>query len=291
MDYRSPGNKIIKMKTQLLPLILLIPASILFFNACKKNSKGPDENSQRIKSISDGSQATILEYDGQGRVIRVYYNASSSLKFTYSPAGVNVQRLGSGDVPDPDRNTDFSIVNGRITNGTEFLPDKRTRKFYYGYDDQGRLIQVYVQLQYDGTTDETHIYILTYDTQNNVAAINFVRKDNGGIDNSDSVYIAKTWYDKKFVTWNNLGFGFFGSAAFGQQHLGYGITVPFNIATHIFPADNALKSETEDNYVWNPVTKKWIFQSTNSFARPETDYGYDGSGRLINYSGRTIEWQ
>lgn len=271
--------------------IFLLSFVLLTVLSCKKNNAGPGEKSQRIKSISDGNQATLFEYDEQGRVIRLYYNASASLKYTYSPAGVNIQRLGSGDVPDADRKTDFTIVNGRITNGTEFLPDKRTRKFNYVYDDPGRLTQVYIQLQYDGSTYETHNYKLAYDAQNNVAAINFVRKDNGGLDNSDSVYITKTWYDKKFITWDNLGFGFFGSAAFGQQHLGYGITVPFYMAASIYPANNALKTETEDNYYWNPVTKKWVFQSNNSYTRPESDYGYDGSGRLVNYFGNTIEWQ
>lgn len=279
-----------KKHTVINILFSILTISVLLFS-CKKNNRGPDDKVQRIKSIADGSQATILEYDEQGRVIRLYYNASASLKFTYSPAGVNMQRLGSGDVPDPDRKTDFSMVNGRIVNGTEYLPDKRTRKFSYAYDDPGRLNQVYIQLQYDGTTYETHHYKLAYDAQNNVAEINFIRKDNGGNDNSDSVHIVKTWYDKKFITWNDLGFGFFGSAAFGQQHLGYGITVPFNMAANVNPANHALKTVTTDDYYWNPVTKKWIFQSTSNNTRPESDYGYDGSGRLVNYSGRTIEWQ
>jgi hypothetical protein len=271
--------------------IFLVSFVLLFVLSCKKNSPGPDEKSQRIKSISDGSQATIFEYDEQGRVIRLYYNASSSLKFTYSPAGVNMQRLGSGDVPDPDRKTDFSIVNGRIVNGTEYLPDKRTRKFFYGYDDPGMLKQVYIQLQYDGTTYETHNYNLVYDAQNNVAAISFVRKDNGGNDNSDSVYISKTWYNNKFVTWNNFGFGYFGSADFGQQHLGYGIIVPFNMASYFYPANHALKTETSDDYYWNPVTKKWVFQSASSHTYLESEYEYDANGRLVKYFGRTIEWQ
>lgn len=271
--------------------IFLLSFLWLAILSCKKDRSGPDENSQRIRSISDGSQATLFEYDAQGRVTRLYYNASASLKFTYSPAGVNMQRLGSGDVPDPDRKTDFSIVSGRITTGTEFLPDKRTRKFHYGYDDPGRLIQVYILLQYDGSTYETHQYKLIYDAQNNVAAISFVRKDNGGNDNSDSIYITKSWYDKKFITWNNLGFGFFGSAAFGQQHLGYGISVPFYMGGSIYPATHALKTETTDDYSWNSVTKKWIFQSTNSYTRPEADYGYDTNGRLVTYSGSVIEWQ
>jgi hypothetical protein len=271
--------------------LFLLSFVFLIGLSCKKDKSGGDEKPRRIKAISDGSQADILEYDEQGRVIRVYYNASASLKFTYSPAGVNMQRLGSGDVPDPDRKTDFSIVNGRIVNGTEFLPDKFTRKFSYGYDDPGRLTEVYVQLQYDGATSETHHYKLTYDAQNDVTAISFLRKDNGGNDNSDSVYITKTWYNKKFVTWNDLGFGYFGLAAFGQQHLGYGIAVPFNMVSYIYPAEHALKTETAEGYYWNHVTKKWVYRSTNSYTRPESEYAYDANGRLVKYSGRTIEWQ
>ena len=270
--------------------ICLLMVSTSFF-ACKKNKTGPNENAQRIRSISDGSQAEIFEYDAQGRVTRLYYNALASLKFTYSPAGVNIQRLGAGDVPDPDRATDFTIVNGRITYGVERMPNKLARKFYYGYDDAGRLTQVSIQQQYDGMTDETHYYQLTYDAKNNVTHIGFVRKDNGGQDNADSISITKTWYEKRFVSWGNMGFNYFGTAPCGQQHLGYGIAIPFSMAGYIYPGEHALKTETTDDYNWNALGRRWVFYRNSSFTVAEPDYEYDGNGRLVKYFGKVIEWQ
>lgn len=271
-------------------MYLLLTCSILV--ACKKNDAGSGNGKkQRIRSISDGSSAQIFEYDNERRITRLYYNASYSLKFSYSPAGVNIQRLGSGDIPDPDRKYDFSIVNGRITNGTEYQPDKRTRRFNYNYDEAGRMIHVGINLQYDGNTYETHRYTFEYDDRNNVKQVDFVRRDNGGLDNSDSISISKGYYDRKFITWSDMGFDFFGTASAGQEHLGYGIVVPFSLASSIYPGSQALKGETSSRYYWNPVTKKWALNSTNSFTRNEADYTHDAGGRLTEYFGHAIEWQ
>lgn len=279
-------------KFRIMKNLIICSLVLLSLLSCKKSSTEPTRKDLKIKSISDAGQSTQFEYDEMGRVVRIYYNASSSLRLTYTPAGVNLQRLGSGEIVDPDRKTDFSIVNGRITNGTEFLPDKRSRRLNYGYDEEGKLNQIYILLQYDGNTYETHKYKLEYDEQNNSTGISFVRRDNNGLDNSDSIYVKKTWYEgKHFITWKDMGFDYFGTVAFGQQHLGTGITVPLYLASGIYPANNALKGEKTDNYYWNANTKKWAFKSTNSYTTSESEYSYDEKGHLIKYYGSAIEWQ
>ncbi len=100
------------MKSLKWLICVCLPGLVLI--ACRKNgSDSEDPHQQRLHSISGGSEKQVFEYDNEGRITRLYYNASYSLKFTYSPVGVNIQIMGSGDVPDPDRKFDFTIVDGR----------------------------------------------------------------------------------------------------------------------------------------------------------------------------------
>ncbi len=78
---------------------------------------------------------------------------------------------------------------------------------------------------------------MTYSAQNvNVRDISFVKKGNGGNDGSDSAFIMKTYYDRKFISWGNIGCYYFSVKAASQRHFGYSITVPMYIASYICAA-------------------------------------------------------
>lgn len=263
--------------------------TIILVVACKKDKNGGPGN-QRISRILSGSEQQLFAYDNQKRITRIDYNAAFSLRFEYSAAGVFIQQYGAGDVPNPNRKYDFTIVNGKITSGHRYLEDKFVDNFYYVYDEQQKLVTMIISRRYDGTEYENHAYSLLFDAQKNVQGIAFKRKLDGK--NSDSIFISKTYYPQSFISWRDMGFDYFGSAPVAQSHLGYGIPMPFSIAGGaIYPSNNALKSEDDQYFTWNEVTKKWIPRAPNGFTRAESDYQYDNNGRLINYGGSEIHWQ
>ena len=269
--------------------ILFICTLFIVVASCKKDKKD-NPGDKRIVSVSDGSTAQLLAYDDQKRITRIDYNAAFSLRFEYSAAGVFIQQYGAGNTPDPDNKYDFTIVNGRITSGHKYLAGQRVNNFSFGYDGQQRLTGIYISLRFDGNEFESHFYELTYDAQNNVEEIAFRRRQDN--ENSDSMHLYKTYYDdKSFITWRDMGFDYFGSAAAGQEHLGYGIIVPFHLLSSVYPSQHALKTEESQRFSWNPITKKWVSQGGNNFTRPGTEYVHDENGRLVNYFGRDIQWQ
>ncbi|MGC4232308.1 MAG: hypothetical protein QM594_04950 [Niabella sp.] len=274
---------------QLIYILLFIG----LFTACKKGGDGPGgSKGKRVKSMNDGSSPYVFEYDAQGRLSRLYQGASASLKFSYTPAGINVQRFTSGDVPDPDSKRDYNIINGRIVNGKVYDPDKRWRSYGYGYDAQGRLDAVSVTFYYENNTMYNRTqYAFSYDAANNLEQVRRVRKEADGTPR-DSIVINKGYYDKPFITWRDMGLDFFGTAAVGQEHLGDGIVVPFETGKAIYPSDHALRTESRSRYSWNALTQKWVFSSSSGGGTiPESEYQYDDKGRLINYGGTEIAWQ
>jgi hypothetical protein len=269
--------------------IFFICSLVIIVVSCKKDKKD-NPGDKRIVSVSDGVNAQLLAYDDLKRISRIDYNAAFSLRFEYSAAGVFIQQYGAGNTPDPDVKYDFTIVGGRITSGHKYLANQRVNNFSYGYDGQQRLTSIYISLRFDGNEFENHFYTITYDVQNNVEAIAFRRRQDN--ENSDSMYISQTYFEgKSFITWRDMGFDYFGSAAFGQEHLGYGIIVPFYLLSHVYPSQHALKSQNTQRFSWNPVTKKWIVQGSNNFIRQDTEYVHDANGRLVKYFGNDIQWQ
>lgn len=269
--------------------LTLVLTTIIMVAACKKDKNGGIAN-QRISRILSGSEQQLLAYDNQKRITRIDYNAANSLRFEYSAAGVFIQQYGAGDVPNPDRKYDFTIVNNKITSGHRYLPGNFVDNFYYGYDEQEKLTTMTISRRFDGTEYEQHTYSLLFDEQKNVQSVVFKRKTDNK--NSDSIFISRTYYSTSFISWRDMGFDYFGSASVGQEHLGYGIVMPFSIlGGAIYPGNHALKTSEYKQFTWNPVTSKWIPRAPSGYTRAESEYQYDNNGRLIYYGGSEIKWQ
>ncbi len=270
-------------------IFLFLVLSVLLA-ACKKD-KDKKSGNGLVSSISNGvSSAQLFSYDAQKRLIRTDYSAAFSLRFEYSGAGVLIQGYDGANNPVADSRYDFTIIGGKIANGNRYRPGNITDKYYFEYDAQQRLTQAIISKTFNGTENEQHRYWISYDAGNNVQSIGFRRTLQGK--NDDSIHITRTYYENKsFIRWKDIGFDYFGSAAVGQPHLGYGITMPLFVISNYYPSEHALKSVAEENFHWNILTNKWVADAPNGYTRDENLYKYDQRGRFIGHDGDTIEWE
>lgn len=276
-----------------LSLILLLTTFML---SCKKDKTTKPEQAYRVKEIQNGAEHKTFLYDNANRVVRINFNGGS-YRFTYSSTDITAQVYFSNDNPDPSWKYIFDMANGRITGGRRYMPNGAIgREYTYEYDNQQRLTAIVMSLKdFTGDEDENHRYQFLYDGQSDFQQVIFTRKIKTAnvLENADSTSVSLTWFTgKSFVTWKDMGFGFFGKATAAIEIQGLE-TIPFSFTflEKIIPADRAAQSIETKKYKWNPADGSWSPASTNTHTFPETDYQYNEAGQLQKYKTNTIQWE
>ena len=252
--------------------------TLLLFTNCKKSNSSTDEKKNRIKEISNSIESKTFLYDNDDRVTRINSSAGYSIRFTYSSTEIIAQAYFSNDQPDPQGKYSFTISNGLISSARKYLPNGAVvHEYGYYYDNQQRLSTVAFALKdFTGADSENHYYWLTYDAQNNLQQIAYKRSVDG--DKADSASVVFTSFtDKSFITWENMGFDFFGKAAVGHQLQGQ-VPIPFVLVENIHPAEKAVKTIDTKKYQWNAGPSNWSLQSSGNVSRTGSEYQYNELG-------------
>jgi hypothetical protein len=276
------------MKQILLYVIILLTSTA----SCKKENNR-NRNEKKISAAVVNNINHVFSYDAQGRLQRIDYGVNHYLLVEYKAAGLVLQWYEADGTPMANRRYEFNMLDGRIVSGKESKANGRIVTHAFGYDHEGRLTEHSARDVYEPTNEEAHrvIFIYSY-TGNNVSKISYLHFDQGL--RRDSTAITQTYYtDKKFFTWQSVGFDLFGPTASGLPHQGLGISSPINMLPFrtFWPSFNALKETTGDRYEWNNVQNKWVYKNTSGYTLPEADYQYNGDGYLIAFAGsEKIEW-
>ncbi|SDD65909.1 hypothetical protein [Niabella drilacis] len=272
-------------------IIYCILSLLLFISSCKKNGENTSRNGRKkIASVKTDKVNTFI-YDDERRLVRVNYGATDYRKIAYSPTGFTIQLFDAGNNPVAETLGAFNMVDGKVVSGQEAYDNNRELSHTYQYDAQGRLTQ-HTTLRLEKITHkklETKKYYYSYEGNNpsRIIELSF----NGENVRRDSAVTQYTYYeDKKFYTWADIGFDYFGTvpAAIDESPLrnfpAYNVlsTLPFN---------NAPKSSTSKRYRWDNAQQKWNYQSGSSGTVPEDLYQNDADGYLVKYSSADIVWQ
>jgi hypothetical protein len=182
-------------------------------------------------------------------------------------------------------------VNDRAVSGRQYLAGGKLNEYFYSYDNENRLSSAEISLKTGTTTNERHFYSFVYDAGDHVMEIRFRRMV--GTTNQDSISLSKTYYeDKKFITWQDLGFDHFGSTTVSVESFGYGTVLPQLFGLTIKPNSHALKTTNMKSYIWNPGTAKWqLVGVPGEYTYNEDNYKYDEAGLLSGYGSMKISWQ
>lgn len=283
------------MKTILLSGIVL-----LVFFACKKdkdNDPPQPAGTYRIKSTTQGSDKKTFHYDADNRVDRINFNGGS-YRFTYSNTEINAQTYFEDGSPDPGWKYRFAINNNKIVNGFRYQTNGAiSRDYTYGYDNEtGNLVLAATRIfDFTGDVSEAHNYRFTYNADNNLETVNYLKRQKSGnkMQQSDSAAITLTYYtDKNFVTQKQMGFDFFGKRAGGIQLTGLE-TMPFSLLfqERIIPSEKAIQSIVTKKYSWNPGSNTWSVPLTGNQSFPGSDYTFNNNGLPVKYKNVTIEWE
>lgn len=271
---------------------------ITFLSACKKDggTNPTPEPTYRVKKIQNGAEYKNFTYDNQNRVTSIGFN-TGSYRFTYSPNEITVQTYAADGTPDPNWKYVFTTINSCIKKGSRYLSNGAVgRDYFYEYDNDGRLWTTVMSLKdFTGDEMEDHRYYFSYDAQNNLSKVAYTRDNwiGNNLVKADSVSASLSYYtEKPFITWKQVGFDFFGAASGGIQLTGLEV-IPFSFLflENIILSGKAARSIDAKKYKWNPATTSWSPASENNKTYPETDYGYNNEGLLVNDKTMTIEWE
>jgi len=267
-------------KTTKKIFIPVIACLLLSASSCKKGSKDTASNGNRISSISSPSFNHIYSYDAQNRLAGIDYSISSHMKAVYSASGIVLQWYDGADNP-VDHRMEMNMVNGRVQNIVETVGNYEIEHSYI-YDNEGRMSHAQAsrkridnnQLQNKGMA------LFTWNNDQLTKIVQTVQ-DRDGI-KTDSIIWEMNYYDgKKFITWEDVGFSYFGKAPLAGMSTGFGYRLPITFLSEgIVPSVAALKGVARKEYSYH--AGQWQLSNSTS-AYPENYYQYDAQARLTQW--------
>lgn len=296
------------------------PAVVILLAACsKQNGSGqPDLNydEERIASITikDETRTAVFTYDEQKRLSRIDYNYDDflSLRFVYNGQTITAQYY-KGAAPDPQREKYvFTLLNNRVVNSRMTNPNGSYNDTYFDYDAQNRMTEIgFRSVSSDGSlgakTDGYYSYSNTGNEQTFKLYGQWIGKQ------TDTITQTRAWHaDKQFVSFSNLGFNYFGTAAAGFAHNIAGmmpVIEPFPFirsrravlegaqVPYLVPMPAAMQSIQGEGKVLDFsngfLNPQWIYPGwswTDSEAS-QSPYKYDELGRLTSYFNYNFTWK
>ena len=298
---------------------IFVFAGLFLLTACSKQeppTPAYNYEEQRIASISiEGDNPTAkFSYDNEKRLSRIDYEndyaPGLSVRFAYNGQTITAQYF-KGAAPDPQKKKyTLTLLNGRVVNSRRGEPNEDHYNTSYEYDNEGRMIEIgFRGISAGGSLYATADCYISYDTQNNTQTL----KLYGAYFNkkTDTIVQTSTYHtDRQFVSFHNIGFTYFGTAAAGFAHSIQDLLpviepFPFIRSTrfitagsagYLIPTPTALKS-LKGTYKWlnmsNPLSQQWVeggwdWTDPGGSASP---YKYDEQGRLIEYLEYKFTWQ
>ncbi len=266
-----------KIKKIFIPVIACL---LLSAAACKKGSNNNAPNGSRISSINSPSFNHIYSYDEQNRLAAIDYSISSHMKAVYSASGIVLQWY-DGNYNPTDHRMEMNLVNGRVQHVVETVSNYENEHSYL-YDNEGRMSRAQAsrkridnnQLQNKGEA------LFTWNDDRLTKVVHTVQ-DRDGI-KTDSVIWEMNYYDgKKFITWEDVGFSYFGKTPLAGMATGFGYRLPVTFLSEgIVPSVAAVKDVTQKKYYYH--AGQWQL-SSNTSVYPENYYQYDARDRLTRW--------
>ncbi|SDD65880.1 hypothetical protein SAMN04487894_111151 [Niabella drilacis] len=260
----------------------------LFFASCKKDGGNAASKADRIAGIKSSVFHHIYQYDGQNRLTGIDYGISSKMKAEYSPSGIVLQWYDGANNPTAYR-IEMNVVDGRVTDAIE-TNDNFSIQHDYNYDSEGRMQQAQATKR-NAQNNQTVNKGESKFTWNGSLLSKVVLQvwDANGAKTDSIIWDISYYENKKYFTWEDMGFSFFGKAPIGGFPNGFGFRLPLLFLSEgMIPSAAAMKSGTRKSYYRH--NGQWQLTNGNS-EYPETLYGYDAQGRLNKWGDIEINWK
>ena len=273
------------MKTYLFLIGVALATQL---TSCKKGSDGTHKGN-RISSISSPQFNHLYNYDAQNRLAGIDYSVSNHMKVEYSSSGIVFQWYDGAGNPTNQR-MEMNLVNGRVQYIVETVNNHKNEHSYY-YDNEGRMNRAQAkrttignnQLQSNGEA------LFTWNGDRLIKTVHTLQ-DRDGVKTDSLIWDMSYYGDKKFITWDDVGFPYLGKAPLAGMSTGFGYRLPVTFLSEgIVPSVTALKVVARKNYSYH--SGQWqLTTSTSDY--PESYYQYDGQGKLSKWLNNIdITWK
>lgn len=264
-------------------------ACLLSALACKKGNNDTGSGGNRIISINSPSFNHIYNYDAQNRLAGIDYSISSHMKAEYSASGIVLQWYDGANNP-ADHRMEMNLVKGRVQYVVETVGNYKNEHFY-NYDTEGRMNRAQAtRARIDNNQLQNKGEALFTWSNNQLTKVVHTVLDRDGIKTDSVIWDINYYDDKKFITWEDVGFSYFGKTPLAGMATGFGYRLPVTFLSEgIVPSVAPAKGITQKRYSYH--AGQWQL-SGNTSVYPENYYQYDAQGRLTHWlNAIEITWK
>jgi len=268
-------------------LFIGITCVTLFFS-CKKDKNDSKAGNGRIAGISNPAFSHTYHYDEQNRLVGIDYSISSKMKVAYSASGMVLQWYDGTDSPTKMR-TEMNVVDGRVTDAIE-INDNFSIQHDYNYDSEGRMQQARATKRSVQNNQTVNKGESKFTWNGSLLSNVTLQVWDANSAKTDSIIWDMSYYkNKKYFTWDDVGFSFFGKAPVGGLPNGMGWRLPVNFLSEGYiPSSAAVKEINRKSFF--KQNGQWQMSSGKQ-TYTEAYYNYDARGRINNLNNMTtIVW-